>query len=78
MIAVGRNSVFAVDAETNEVFGWGSNKYGQIFPSDSAQALLNITNLQFKLDEEDEIIASSYFTLLHTRRSSVSSLFSSL
>jgi len=31
-VFVGRNSVFAVEAESDLLYGWGSNKYGQIFP----------------------------------------------
>jgi alpha-tubulin suppressor-like RCC1 family protein len=75
-IEVGRNSVFTVDAETGQVFGWGSNKYGQIVPGDSLKGLLGITDLTFQLEETESLLPSSYFTLLLTRRDA-SSLFRS-
>jgi hypothetical protein len=31
-IIVGRNGAYAVEVESGELFGWGSNRYGQIFP----------------------------------------------
>ena len=77
-IYVGRNTVFAVDAENSEVFGWGSNKYGQIFPGEDPKGLMPITNLKFQLDQHDTLIPSSYFTLLLSKRAALSNLFSSI
>lgn len=77
-IYVGRNSVFVVDAETSEVFGWGSNKYGQILPGDDLRGLMPITNLNFQLEQYDVLIPSSYFTLLLCKRSTIPSLFTSV
>ena len=68
MIQVGRNSVFAVDAEKGSLYGWGSNKYGQIVPVDSAKGVLPITDLKIVLTEDETLIPSSYFTLFMTKR----------
>lgn len=72
-IAVGRNSAFAVDAESGEVFGWGSNKYGQILPSDDQRGLLPVSSLKLQLEQQDRLIPSSYFTVLVSRREAIAS-----
>ena len=73
-MVVGRNSVMAVDAETGEVSGWGSNKHGQLVPGDAMRGLFPITDLHFQLNEGEKLIPSSYVTLMVTKRD-VSSLF---
>jgi len=70
-IVVGRNSVFAIEIDSNDLYGWGSNRYGQLFPRDSMKGLLKVTNSGFKVEERDRLILSSYFSLLITKRSKI-------
>ena len=75
-VFVGRNTVFAVSVENGSVWGWGSNRYGQIMPS-AFNGPIPITNLNFKLDTDEKLFPSSYITLLQTSRSSLGSIFKS-
>lgn len=59
------------------MFGWGSNKYGQILPADWAKGVMKPTKLRMVMEEGDRLIASSYFTLLLTRRTNPAALFAS-
>ena len=68
MIHMGINSVFIVDAEKGSLYGWGSNKYGQIVPVASAKGVLPITDLKIVLAEDKTLLPSSYFTLFLTKR----------
>jgi hypothetical protein len=70
-VIVGRNSVFAIEVESDNLFGWGSNRYGQIFPSESLKGLLKVTNSKFRVEEREDLISSSYFSLFLTKRSQV-------
>lgn len=56
--------MFTIEAETGQVFAWGSNKYFQIVPTEVSQSIMGVTNLQLKLEEGEILIPSSYCTLL--------------
>lgn len=71
-LQVGRNSVFVVEAEKGELYGWGSNKYGQIFPVERLRGLLPVTNSHFTLTDNDDLLSSSYFTVLLTPKATIS------
>lgn len=67
-IFVGRNTVFCLTSEKNELYSWGSNKYGQLYSGNIYQFTLLPTSSGVYLDENDIIVPSSYCTFFLTKR----------
>ena len=68
-IFVGRNTVFCYTSEKNELYSWGSNKYGQLYSGNQYQLSLLPTASGVFFDENDMIIPSSYSTFFLTKKS---------
>ena len=63
-IYVGRNHCFAIGGD-NELIGWGSNRYGQISPSEDLPMIVKPQKIKMSIPE-GRFILSSYFTLFLT------------
>jgi hypothetical protein len=65
---VGRNTVFCLSSEKNELFSWGSNKYGQLYSGNNYQLSSLPASTGISFDANDIIAPSSYCTFFLTKK----------